>query len=579
MGISMDFSNQTENNAGIDPIKPRSFFDGRIVVAGASIGLPGTWREVFAPDNFKTILSGTNLIESLPKEEKIKMLEKNVVRLYKQPDGNARFVKIESTGDVIQLAGQLGYFDLQQGYGIKYKYDLAMSLAIAAGFESLKDAGIPLVMHYRKTSSGSLIPESFALPEQLQQSTGVILSSVFSNSETLIDEMEKFYYSRFAVEPYEEFERIYYHLMERVKDHEVKQQLSAWFFEIVQSREKHGVYEFDRNFILNFCPLGAAHFAQIIKAKGPNINLNGACASTTEALCVAEDWLRTNRCDRVIIIGGETPTSPAHNQWINTSFLALGAGSVKRTVNEAAKPFDKNRNGTILGSGAVSLILEKQNRLQQRGLNGQAQVLGTHLANSAWHALNIDVNHLAFEMNRFITRVEKQYGLDKSDYPGRLLLMSHETYTPARGGSADAEVAALRTCFPDNYQKIVITNTKGYTGHTLGAGIEDAVLIKAMQAGQAPPIANLTDIEENFSDLNLNRDHHGNYEFGLHMAAGFGSHLAFIFFRRMKERLVDDNPDYYQWLEQITGSSSPVLEIVNNTLCAGDKNSPPFSTL
>ncbi|MCP3888517.1 MAG: hypothetical protein GY702_06545, partial [Desulfobulbaceae bacterium] len=209
--------------------------------------------------------------------------------------------------------------------------------------------------------------------------------------------------------------------------------------------------------------------------------VNGACASTTEALGVAEDWIRTGRCDRVIVIGGESPTSPAHNQWINTAFLSLGAGSVKKTVREAAKPFDEERNGTILGSGAVSIIIEKQESVSQRGMNGQAQVMGTHMANSAFHAFNIDVSHLAKEMNKFLMRIEKQYNLDKTDYPSRLLLMSHETYTPARGGSADAEVLALKTCFPDNYQKVVISNTKGYTGHTLGAGIEDAVLIKAMQ--------------------------------------------------------------------------------------------------
>jgi len=101
--------------------------------------------------------------------------------------------------------------------------------------------------------------------------------------------------------------------------------------------------------------------------------------------------------------------------------------------------------------------------------------------------------------------------------------MPHETYATARGGSADAEVLALRTCFPDNYEKVVISNTKGFTGHTLGAGIEDAVLIKSMQRWQAPPIANLPHVQENFKDLNLNKNPHGNYEYGFHMAAGIGN--------------------------------------------------------
>lgn len=547
------------------------FYTGNIVVSGAAIGLPGTGKKVFDADNFDIIISGTNLIEPLSLEEKEKMLDKNVVRLFKEPDGNARFVKITSTEDVIQLAGQLGYFDLKEEYGIKHKYDLAMSLALAAGFEALKDAHIPLVMQYRETSAGTEIPNGFALPKMMQQSTGVILSSVFSNSETLIDEMERYYCNKFFVKPYEEFENIYYHLMETVKEPKIKQQISAWFFYIMEKRKTYETYEFDRNFILNFCPLGAAHFAQIIRAKGPNLNVNGACASTTEALGVAEDWIRTGRCDRVIVIGGESPTSPAHNQWINTAFLSLGAGSVKKTVREAAKPFDEARNGTILGSGAVSIIMEKQDCVRQRGLNGQAQVMGTHLANSAFHAFNIDVRHLANEMNRFLTGIEKRYALDKSDYPSRLLLMSHETYTPARGGSADAEVMALRTCFPDNYQKVVISNTKGFTGHTLGAGIEDAVLIKSMQKGQAPPIANLTHIPEAFKDLNLNKNPHGNYEFGFHMAAGFGSHLAFIFFKRIDEQGIENNPEYKDWLRQISNSTDPLVTLIDNILCISDQ--------
>ncbi|MCP3899582.1 MAG: hypothetical protein GY707_07710, partial [Desulfobacteraceae bacterium] len=315
--ILRDILNMIENSH--DRASAFGFYTGNIVVSGASIGLPGMGKKVFDSDNFDTILAGTNMIDPLPMKEKEKMLDKNVVRLFKEPDGNARFVDIESTEDVIQLAGQLGYFDLKEEYGIKYEYDLAMSLAIAAGFEALKDAHIPLVQEYKETSAGTKITNGFALPAMMQESTGVILSSVFSNSETLINELESYYCNKFFVKPYAEFENIYYYLMEIVKEPDIKQKITSWFFYVVKKREVFETYKFDRNFILNFCPLGAAHFAQIIHAKGPNLNVNGACASTTEALGVAEDWIRTGRCDRVIVIGGESPTSPAHNQWINTA--------------------------------------------------------------------------------------------------------------------------------------------------------------------------------------------------------------------------------------------------------------------
>ena len=71
--------------------------------------------------------------------------------------------------------------------------------------------------------------------------------------------------------------------------------------------------------------------------------------------------------------------------------------------------------------------------------------------------------------------VEENHGLDRKDIAGSMVFMSHETYTPARGGSAQAEVEALRRVFGPSSDRIVIANTKGFTGHAMGVGIEDAV--------------------------------------------------------------------------------------------------------
>ncbi len=556
-----------EKEAELDAYKRFNFFTEKIMVAGVSIGLPGKGHRVFSKNNFDKILAGVNCIEPLPLSEKEKITDKNITRLFKQPDGNAKFVQITSTEDVIQLAGQLGYFNLTDEYGIKAQYDIAMALSVAAGIEALKDANIPLVMQYKETSTGGMMPNGFALPEDMQENTGVIITSIFPNTETMVDEMNRYYYNKFYVKPYEEFENIYYHLMENVKSNEVKEQITDWFFKIKERRKEYSTYTFDRNFTARLCPLGSAHLAQLIKAKGPNVLLSGACASTTQAIGVAEDWIRVGRCDRVVIIGGDNATSEAQNQWIGSGFLALGAASVKKEVNEAAKPFDEARNGTILGSGAVSLVVEREDMINERGLNGQAEILGTYLGNSAFHTFNIDVNHLATEMGRFVDRVEKRHGLNKAEYAKELLFMSHETYTPARGGSADAEVNALKQSYPDNYGEVVITNTKGYTGHTLGAAIEDAVLVKAMQRGTAPPIANLKRPSAHFDDLNLNRGGHGNYRYGIHLAAGFGSHFAFVFFKRVEENPIENNAGYQEWLRQISGSMDPELTIIDNTLC------------
>ncbi|MBI9085193.1 MAG: acyltransferase domain-containing protein [Desulfobacterales bacterium] len=551
----------------LEQVERFGFYTGAVAIAGVSVGLPGTGNKVFDERNFDRILSGHNFIEPLTMDEKERILDMNITRVFKEADGHARLVKITHTRDVIQLAGKLGYFNLASEYGIDFDYDITNKLAIAAGIEALKDANIPLVMRYKETSTGQRLPAGHVLPERMQNRTGVILTSLFPGFETLIDQMNNYYYNKFYVRPYKELENIYYHLMAEVTDGEVKEQITEWFFKIRERRKRYGNYKFDRALLFDLTPLGSAHFAQLIGAKGPNMQMSGACASTTQAVGVAEDWIRAGRCDRVIVIGGEAATSETQSPWVASGFLALGAATINPVVADAAKPFDAERNGTILGSGAVSVIVERADTLGQRGLNGQAEILGTYIGNSAFHGTRIDVNHVGREMARFVRGLEARHNLSPEAYTPSLVFMSHETFTPARGGSADAEVDALRRTYPDHYQEVTITNTKGFTGHTLGAAIEDAVLVKALQKGVAPPIANLTHIPENFADLKFSQCTPANFQYGLHFAAGFGSHFAFLFLRRIEEAETRDNPAYLGWLQEISGSDQPELSTINNTLC------------
>ena len=574
-----EFQHQKRNSA-VDAMERFNFNTQQILISGVSVGLPGKARHVFAKDNFDAILNGENFIEPLPLEVMEKFTDKNITKLFKQPDGNARFVQITKTEDVIHLAGQLGYFDLTDEYGIKEQYDVAMAMGIAAGIEALKDANIPLVMQYKKMKDGkTMIPDGFALPEEMQEETGVIITSLWPNGETLMVELEKYFYEKMFLKPYEEFEKVYYFLMEKITDLPIKEELTEWFFKAKSRKRKDfDTYKFDRNFLSNACPLGSAHLAKIIKAKGPNTLVSSACASTTLAMGIAEDWIRVGRCKRVLVVGGENATSPNQSQWVGSGFLALGAATIKKRVSEAAKPFDEDRNGTILGSGAVGLVIEDQASAAKRGMNGQCEILGTHISNSAYHTYNIDVPHMASEMKKFIAKVEKQTGLRKEEYADKLLFMSHETYTPARGGSADAEVTALETTFSDYLSKICISNTKGFTGHTLGAAIEDVVLVKALQKRKAPPIANLQKIPSHFRKLNFSGQDKIDSEYGMHLSAGFGSHCAFVFVKRVEENPVKGNIVYHKWLRKITGSQKPEIKIIDNTLCvvAGDQEAGPL---
>ena len=93
--------------------------------------------------------------------------------------------------------------------------------------------------------------------------------------------------------------------------------------------------------------------------------------------------------------------------------------------------------------------------------------------------------------------------MDRHAIAGSTVFVSHETYTPARGGSASAEIHALRQVFGADADAVVITNTKGFTGHAMGAGIEDVVAIKALETGIVPPVPNFKEPDPELGTLNL----------------------------------------------------------------------------
>src|SRR5208282_3195519 len=96
-------------------------------------------------------------------------------------------------------------------------------------------------------------------------------------------------------------------------------------------------------------------------------------------------------------------------------------------------------------------------------------------------------------------------GIRRHEIAPQTLFISHETYTPARGGSAAAEIHALRHVFGDGADKIVIANTKGLTGHAMGAGVEDVLAVKALETGVVPPVANFKEVDPELGTLNLSK--------------------------------------------------------------------------
>src|SRR5208282_2385282 len=115
---------------------------------------------------------------------------------------------------------------------------------------------------------------------------------------------------------------------------------------------------FDRRFLLRVLSMGHSQFAELIGARGPNTQINAACATTAQAVALAEDWIRAGRCRRVIIISADDVTSDNMIEWFGAGFLASGAAATDEAVEDAAIPFDRRRHGLIMGMGAAALVVE-----------------------------------------------------------------------------------------------------------------------------------------------------------------------------------------------------------------------------
>ena len=499
------------------------------VVSGVSLGVPGM-SEVFDEGVWDAILAGRNLISELSTEMKQKLVDKKIVRLVKSEDGTSRLVSADTFETVPQLAGRGGVFDLIEQYGIDPKlveaFDIATSLAFASGLEALRDAGLPLFPIEQTNSSGMRVIRRWTLPESERDRTGVIFASVFPGLEKAIEHALKDSYSEES--------------------------------------------QFDRKYLLQVLSMGHSQFASWVGARGPNLAINNACASTPAAFAIAEDWMARGRCDRVIIVSGDDSTSDTLMPWIGSGFAGAGAHAMGNVVEEVALPFDARRHGMLLGMGGAGFVLERLEDAKDRGIMPYVELLGAEIANSAFHPTRLDTEHAASVMESFVSRMEDRWGLERTDMANRMTFMSHEPYTPPRGGSASAEVSALRHVFGRNASDILITNAKGYTGHPMGVGLEDAVVIRGLAAGILPPVANHMVDDPALGTLNLCKGGEHNLDLALRHGAGFGSQIALTLMRRIA---VSDTERFdinriSNWTLQASGGTNIDLRVIKRKLVA-----------
>jgi 3-oxoacyl-(acyl-carrier-protein) synthase len=170
--------------------------------------------------------------------------------------------------------------------------------------------------------------------------------------------------------------------------------------------------------------------------------------------------IQVGRAERVVVIAGDSAASDTLMPWLGSGFRSLGAATTCADVTMATRPFNPQRSGMILGSGGIGMVLESedgairrfQHNIANKALKNQikpfrCRLLGTLVSNSAYHGAAMDRAHIAKEMERFISSMEKELGIGRKELARRGVYFSHETSTHASPSSSCAanEVISLRS--------------------------------------------------------------------------------------------------------------------------------------
>ncbi len=209
-------------------------------------------------------------------------------------------------------------------------------------------------MRYKTTTLGSRLPERWGLPDALRDDTGVIFASAFPGYDSFAEDLERYFTDRGRRDQLLALEAV----RARMRGEEpAAAEVDRRIAELRHLLEAEP-FTFDRRFLFRCLSMGHSQFAEIIGARGPNTQVNAACASTTQALSLAEDWIRAGRCRRVVVVSADDVTTDTLLPWVASGFLATGAAATDDSVEDAATPFDRRRHGMIVGMGAAALVVE-----------------------------------------------------------------------------------------------------------------------------------------------------------------------------------------------------------------------------
>jgi 3-oxoacyl-[acyl-carrier-protein] synthase II len=306
--------------------------------------------------------------------------------------------------------------------------------------------------------------------------------------------------------------------------------LETFLKEVVDFARGDGTPRFNPFFIPKMiADIVAGHISIKYGFRGPNFATVSACASSANSLIDSLNYIRLGKAD-VFVTGG---SEAAINEAGVGGFNAMHAISTRNDdPATASRPFDKDRDGFVLGEGGAALIFEELEHAKARGAKIYAEVVGCGLSADAYHMIG---PHPEGEGAILSMRMAlDDAGIQISDIDH---INTHGTSTPL--GDV-AESKAISTLFGEHAPKISINSTKSMTGHLLGAAgsIEALASVLALNQGIIPPTINhFTDDPELDFGLNFTfgKKVERDIRYALSNTFGFGGHNATLIFKKFED--------------------------------------------
>lgn len=269
--------------------------------------------------------------------------------------------------------------------------------------------------------------------------------------------------------------------------------------------------------------MAAGQVAMLTGARGMNETIVTACASGTNAIGDAFKVIQRGDADIMITGGTEAAITPM----ALAGFSSMKALSTSPDPSAASRPFDKNRDGFVMGEGAGILVIEELEHALSRGAKIYAEIVGYGGSCDAYHMTSPDPE------GKGAASAMKQAIIDAGINSGEI------SYINAHGTSTDYndkfETIAIKNVFGEKAYKIPVSSTKSMTGHLLGAagGIEGIILALSIKNDTVPPTINYETPDED-CDLNYvpNKAISSVVNYGMSNSFGFGGHNAVIVMKK-----------------------------------------------